>query len=54
MASERRKEIRRRIRKKKRVAKLKKKLAEAKTIKERNRIIVLIKRREIFFTPPKK
>jgi hypothetical protein len=54
MAIERQKEIRRRRKRRKRVGKLKEQLAAAKTIKEKERLIELIKRREPFYEPPKK
>jgi hypothetical protein len=54
MAIERKKEIRRRKQRKKRVGKLKAQLAQAKTIKEKERLIALIQKRELFFEPPKK
>ena len=54
MPIERHKEIRRRRQRRKRVHKLKKQLAEAKSVKERERLIDLIQRREPFFTPSEK
>jgi hypothetical protein len=53
MPIERQKEIRRRRQRKRRVGKLKNQLAEVKTIKEKERLIELIRRREPFFTPDK-
>jgi hypothetical protein len=52
MAIERQKEIRRRKSRKKRLKKLKRQLADAKTIEERQRLIDLIRRRQPFFQPP--
>ena len=54
MAIERQVEIRRRKSRKKRLGKLKEKLAVAKTAKDRERLIDLISRREAYFKPPKK
>lgn len=54
MPIERQKEIKRRRKRKKRVGKLKAKLAETKSMQERERLIELIKKREPFFEPPKK
>jgi hypothetical protein len=48
------KKIRRRRQRKRRVGKLEKQLAEAKTIKEKERLIELIRRRDPFFSPEKK
>ena len=52
MPIERQKELRRRRSRKKRLKKLKQQLAEAKTLKERERLIELIHRRQPFFDPP--
>ena len=54
MAVERQKEIRRRRKRKARVGKLKQQLAEAKTLKERERLIELIQRRQPYYKPPEK
>jgi hypothetical protein len=54
MAIERQKEIRRRRKRKARVRKLKQQLAEAKTLKERERLIELIQRRQPYYKPPEK
>ncbi|MEN8242463.1 MAG: DUF6800 family protein [Chloroflexota bacterium] len=53
MPIERQKEIKRRRNKKKRLQKLKAQLAAAKTVKEKERLINLIKRRQPYFTPDK-
>ena len=52
MPIERQKEIRRRKQRRKKLKKLKRQLAEAKTIKEKERLIDLIKRRNPNFIPP--
>lgn len=54
MSRIRQKEIRRRRQKKKRIGKLKEQLANAKTVKERERLIELIRRRQPLFEPEKK
>jgi hypothetical protein len=51
MPVERQKEIKRRRHRRKRIKKLKAQLAEAKSVKERERLIELIKRREPYFKP---
>lgn len=53
MPVERAKEIKQRRKKKKRVQKLKAQLAAAKTVKEKERLIELIRRRQPYFTPEK-
>jgi hypothetical protein len=53
MPVERQKEIRRRRKRKKRVGKLKAQLAAANTIKEKERLIELIRKRQPYFTPEK-
>lgn len=53
MAIERQKELRRRKQRKLRLKKLKAKLAQTKDLKQRDKIIELIKRREPFYEPPK-
>jgi hypothetical protein len=53
MPNERHKEIRRRRQRRKRLGNLKAKLAEAKSVTERERLIDLIKRRQLFFNPDK-
>jgi len=53
MARIRAKEIRQRRQRKKRIGKLKEKLANAKTIKEREHLIDLIQRRQPLFDPEK-
>ena len=54
MSRIRNKEIRRRQQRKERIGKLKEKLAQAKTIKEKERLIELIQRRDPYFKPDKK
>jgi len=49
MATERNKEIRRRRHRKERLGKLKRQLKDAKTLKERERLIELIQRRDPYF-----
>jgi hypothetical protein len=53
MAIERQKEIRRRKHRKSRLKKLKAKLVQTKDLKERDKMIELIKRREPFYESPK-
>jgi len=52
MPIERQKEIRRRRQRKRRLRNLKAKLAKTKDMKEREKIIDLIKRREPYYQPP--
>ena len=53
MPVERQKEVKQRRNRKKKLKKLKAHLAAAKTIKEKERIIELIRRRQAYFTPEK-
>ena len=46
MSTQRQKDIRRRRRRKERLGKLKQQLAEAKTLRERQRLIALIRKRQ--------
>lgn len=51
MPVQRQKDIRRRRQRKERLKKLKQKLAETKDLKDRDRLIELIRRRDPFFEP---
>ena len=51
MATQRQKDIRRRRQRKQRIGKLKTQLAEAKTLRERQRLIALIQKRVPGFEP---